>query len=186
MKKLEFALILSAGILAGIVAAAPAEHAPAPPRHPGPGTQERRLRFRNGPGMWMVFSQLSEEERREMEKLQRENPEEFRKIMSEKADKLYREREKRRAELRELAGKCRNAATPEEKANLKKQLAEEVSKDFRRHLEANRKQIGEMKRRTAQLEERLQRREKNMDKAVEDFVNALIEGKAPPRRRNSR
>ena len=154
-------------------------------RH-SPAERESNRRFRNGPGMWMVFSRLTPEERREMEKLQREDPERFYELMRQKADELFRKREARREELRKLAERCRNAATPEERERLKKQLKEEVEKDFRDHLKANRRQLEDMKRRTEHLEKELQRREKNIDKAVDVHVDALIQGKKPPRRADSR
>ena len=193
----RIAVILFAGILTGSAVAEPAENGASPsqpqpgvqaPQTPPPGRHRPRAdrRFRNGPGMWQVFSQLSEEERREMQKLQREDPEKFMELMRKKADELFRKREQRREELRKLAARCRDAATPEERERLKKQLAEEVKKDFLAHLKANRAQLEDMKRRTEHLEKELERREKNIDKAVEVHVDALIQGKKPPRRPDSR
>ena len=199
MYKYCFASLLLTGTL--VASAFAAETPPPPPHHgglaeppppPPPGERRRHperdpgRRFRNGPGMWQVFSRLTPEERREMLKLQREDPEKFREVMSAKADELYKKRQQRRAELHKLAEQCRNAATPEEKERLKKQLIEEVRKDFLEHLEANRNQIADMKRRTAHLEKELQRREKNMDKAVDTIVGAMIRGEKPPRRPDSR
>jgi predicted ATP-dependent protease len=196
MNRIAFALF--AGLLVGSVAAAPTENAAPSPKNepaveehktpPPPGRHRPRAerRFRNGPGMWQVFSQLSAEERREMQKLQREDPEKFMELMRQKADELFRKREQRRAELRKLAAQCRDAAAPEERERLKKQLTEEVKKDFLAHLKSNRAQLEDMKRRTERLEKELQRREKNIDKAVEVHVDALIQGKKPPRRPDSR
>ena len=134
----------------------------------------------------MVFSRLTTEERRAMMTLQREDPEKFREVMSAKADELYKKRQQRRAELHRMAEQCRNAAAPEEKERLKKKLTEELRKDFIEHLKANRTQIEDMKRRTEFLEKELQRREKNMDKAVNTIVDALIKGEKPPIEPNSR
>ena len=161
---------------------------PKPPHggHRRPPEHESGRRFRSGPGMWLVFSRLSPEERVAMLKLQREDPEKFREVMSAKADELYRKRRERRAALHKLAEECRQAATPEEKERLKKQLAEEVEKDFRAHLKANRTQLEEMKRRTERLEKELQRREKNLKQAVNTLVEAMIKGEKPPRRPDSR
>ena len=130
--------------------------------------------------MWQVFAQLSPEERAEMQRLQREDPEKFREVMSAKADELYRRRKERRAALRQLAEQCRTAATPDERERLKKLLTEEVRKDFQAHLRTNRAQLEDMKRRAAWLEKELQRREANMDKAVSAWVEAMIRGEKPP------
>lgn len=160
-----------------------------PPPHGGrfrPPEHDSDRRFRIGPGMWQVFAQLSPEERLAMQKLQREDPEKFREVMSAKADELYRKRKQRRDELHKLAEQCRNAATPEEKERLRKQLVAEVEKDFRAHLKANRRQLEDMKRLAARLEQELQRREAKIKEAVDARVEAMIKGEKPPRRPDSR
>ena len=188
MIKHRMTTLLLAGAFAAPVFAAPPAVTPPPNGGSQPPAAERGAgrRFRNGPGMWMVFSRLSEKERLEMLKLQREDPERFQALMRAKADELFRKREARRAYLRKLAEQCRNAATPEERERLRRQLTEEVEKDFRAHLQANRNQLEDMKRRTARLELELRRREKNMDKAVAAIVEELIKGERPPRPPDSR
>jgi len=195
MNKYRIAMLALTGTLTFPLLAAPPPQKPdtPPPEHRWDERPRRRpsehdsdRRFRSGPGMWMVFSRLSQEERQAMLKLQREDPEKFLEVMRAKADELYRKRKQRREDLHKLAEQCRNAAAPEEKARLKKQLAAEVEKDFREHLKANRSQIEDMKRRTARLEQELQRREKNIDKAVGAAVEAMIKGERPPRRPDSR
>ena len=190
MAKHRIMILLLAGTLAVPVAAAPsaAPELPkdSPPRRPGEPPHDPGRRFRSGPGMWQVFSQMTPKERAEMQKLQREDPEQFRKVMNAKADELFKKRQPRRAELHKLAEQCRNAASSEEKERLKKQLTEEVRKDFRRHLEANRKMLEDMKRRAERLEKELQRREKDMDKTVDAIVDAMIKGEKPPRPPDSR
>ena len=194
MAKHRIIVMLLAGMLAVPVVAAPSagttlppDKPPRPPRgHEATPPHDPGRRFRSGPGMWMVFSRLTPEERQAMMKLQREDPEKFREVMSAKADELYKKRQQRRAELHRLAEQCRNAAAPEEKERLKKKLTEELRKDFIEHLKANRTQIEDMKRRTEFLEKELQRREKNMDKAVNAIVEALIKGEKPPIGPNSR
>lgn len=176
-------------LLAGSVAAAeptapgeglPPEPPPPPPEHRHMGPPPPNRRFRSGPGVWQAFSQLTPEERREMLKLQREDPEKFHELMRAKADELFRKREARRNALRELAEKCRNATEPAEKEKLRQELTAEIAKDFRAHLEFNRRQLEEMKRRTARLEAELQRREKNRDQAIAALVEAMISGKKLP------
>jgi len=162
---------------------------PPPPRHGGrrhPGERDSERRFRFGPGVWQAFSQLTPEERVKMQKLQREDPEKFHELMRAKADELFAKRRQRREALRQLAEKCRSAATAEEREQLKRQLTAEVEKDFRDHLAANRRQLEEMKRRTALLEAELQRREQNCARAVAARVDAMIRGENPPHPSESR
>ena len=195
MNKHRIALLALTGTLTiPLLSAPPPQRPDTPPPEHSWGERPRRRpfehdsdrRFRSGPGMWMVFSRLSAEERQAMLKLQREDPEKFLEVMRAKADELYRKRKQRRDELQKLAEQCRNAAAPEEKARLKKQLTAEVEKDFREHLKSNRSQIEDMKRRTAWLEQELQRREKNLNAAVGAAVEAMIKGERPPRRPDSR
>lgn len=165
----------------------PADRATEAPRERRrPPRPDQYRRFRLGPGMWQAFARMEPEERKKMERLQREDPEKFQEVMRAKADELFRRREERRAALRKLADECRSAASDEEKARLKKQLTAEVDKDFREHLKANRRQLEEMKRRTVHLERELLRREENIDRAVAARVEAMINGEKPPRRHNSR
>lgn len=165
---------------------------PPPPEHFGreghrpPPERDSERRFRFGPGIWQAFSRLEPEERRKMQQLQRDDPEKFHEVMRAKADELFAKRRQRREALHKLAEQCRNAATAEEKEQLKRQLAAEVEKDFRAHLAANRRQLEEMKRRTARLEAELKRREQNCDKAVAAMVEALVSGEKPPRPPDSR
>ena len=155
------------------------------PPPPGPSLPESGRKFRSGPGIWQVFSQLSPEERREMQKLQREEPAKFREVMQAKAEALFRRRQARMAELRALAKQCRESADAGTREKLRARLTAEVEKDFREHLAANRRQLEEMKRQSARMEQKLQRREAGCSKAVAAMVEAMIRGEKPsPPRQN--
>lgn len=158
--------------------AAPAEHREPSRRQPLPGNSRK---FRTGSGIWQVFSQLSPEERREMQKLQRSDPAKFQEVMQTKADELFRKRQARMNELLAMAEKCRAAATAKERDELRAKLAAEVEKDFRGHLAANRRHLEEMKRRAERMEKELNRREANCSKVVAAMVEKMIrDGKIPP------
>ena len=144
-----------------------------------PPLPENGRRFRRGPFVWHVFSKLTPEERREMQKLQREDPAKFEEVMQQKAEKLFRDSEQRTAELRELAKRCREATTAEAREELRAKLAAEVEKDFRKRLEENRYHLEELKRQTARMEKDLQRREAKCAEAVNAFTDALIRGGKP-------
>ena len=154
-----------------------------PPERPAPPSDQRDKarkplpdsgrKFRSGPGIWQVFSQMEPEERRKMQQLQREDPAKFRELMQAKAEELFRKRQARMAELREMAKKCREAA-PEQREELRAKLLSEVEKDFRAHLASNRRHLAEMKLRAKHMEEELNRREANCSKAVEALVDKLI------------
>ncbi len=161
------------------VAAEPAR--PEPPRMVPPSEKPDRGRmFGFGPRMWQAFSQLSDEERAALQKLQREDPVKFREVMAAKAEELFKKRQERIRELDELAAKCRDAKDPKEAKQLREKLAAEVEKDFREHLAANRRHLEEMKRRAKRMENELDRREKNCAEAVRARVDAMIRGEKPP------
>ena len=142
---------------------------------------DRGRMFGYGPRMWQAFSQLSDEERTALQKLQREDPVKFREVMATKAEELFKKRQERIRELDELAAKCRDAKDPKVAKQLREQLLAEVEKDFREQLAANRRHLEEMKRRAKWMEKELDRREKNRAEAVRARVEAMIRGEKPPR-----
>ena len=150
---------------------------PEPPRE----KPDRGRMFGYGPRMWQAFSQLSDEERAALQKLQREDPAKFREVMAAKAEELDRKRQERTRELDALAAKCREAKDAAEAKQLREKLIAEVEKDFREHLAANRRHLEEMKRRAKWMEKELDRREKNCAEAVRVRVEAMIRGEKPPR-----
>ena len=78
---------------------APRQEKPAPDATPA----ERKMSPRKQNFlMWRAFSQLSEEERTMLVKLQREDPEQFRTILRGKAEALFAAEQKRQEELRGL------------------------------------------------------------------------------------
>ena len=159
----------------------PAKTAPDSGAEPPREKPDRGRMFGYGPRMWQAFSQLSDEERAALQKLQREDPAKFREVMAAKAEELYRKRQERTRELEELAAKCRDAKDAEEAKRLREKLTSEVEKDFREHLAANRRHLEEMKRRAKWMEKELDRREKNRADAVRVRVEAMIRGEKPPR-----
>ena len=158
----------------------PVKTGPAPRPEPPREKPDRGRMFGYGPRMWQAFSQLSDEERAALQKLQREDPAKFREVMAAKAEELFRKRQERIRELDELAAKCRDAKDPKEAKQLREKLTAEIEKDFREHLAANRRHLEEMKRRAARMKEELDRREKNCAEAVRARVEAMIKGEKPP------
>ena len=159
----------------------PVKTDPAPRPEPPREKPDRGRMFGYGPRMWQAFSQLSDEERAALQKLQREDPAKFREVMAAKAEELFKKRQERIRELELLAAKCREAKDPQEAKQLREKLLSEVEKDFREHLAANRRHLEEMKRRAKWMEKELDRREKNRAEAVRARVEAMIRGEKPPR-----
>ena len=158
----------------------PSKTAPDSGAEPPREKPDRGRMFGYGPRMWQAFSQLSDEERAALQKLQREDPVKFREVMDAKAEELYQKLQARIAELEALAKACREAKDPQEAQRLREKLTAEVEKDFREHLAANRRHLEEMKRRAQRMESELDLREKKCAEAVQARVEAMIRGEKPP------
>ncbi|MCQ2353288.1 MAG: hypothetical protein MJ033_07400 [Victivallaceae bacterium] len=133
-------------------------------------------RFRRGAGMWEVFSQLDETARKDLLKLQREDPEAFRLEMEKRAEKLYQEKWTKRAELQQLIDAYQTTDDAVKKAEIKAQLTQKLSADFDQRLTNHRRQLEEMKRRTAYFEEKLEKRAAEKEKIIEKLAQDFLSG----------
>ena len=132
--------------------------------------------FRRGPGMWRVFSRLSPSEQQELLKLQRTEPERFRAIMSTKADELYKNEELRRQELDKLTAEFQKSGNAAAKEELRLKIRSKLKEDFLQRLQDTRRDIESYKKRTAQLEAELQKREKNCEAIVDAILQDKLTG----------
>ena len=85
--------------------------------------------YRRGPGMWRAFNRLSTDEKKQLLSIQRSDPEKFRKILHEKADKLYEAEKIRQKELDDLVLKIKTTEGEKEKENLKAVLRKKLKED---------------------------------------------------------
>lgn len=151
---------------------------------PSPQPPERSRNhenYRRGPGMWRAFNRLSAEEQKELLQIQRTDPEKYRKILHEKADKLYEAEKIRRQELDELTAEIRSTENVVKKEQLKAKLHSKLKEDFQQRLQDTRRDIEAYKRRTARLEQELQKREKNCDAIINAILNNLLSNAPSPR-----
>ena len=175
MKISAVILLLALGAAASF-AAPEAQGKKAPCQTPPPRSHGDRGR---GPHLWRAFSELSDEERAAMVKLQREDPEKFREAMHKKVEEIVRREKAERQIIQELAEKYKAAGNDSDKAAAKRQLTELVKRRFNKRLAGNRRQLEAMKRQTVKLEQELDRREKNADKIVSMLVDSVLSGKKP-------
>ena len=133
-------------------------------------------RFRRGAGMWEVFSQLDETARKDLLKLQREDPGAFRLEMEKRAEKLYQEKWTKQAELQQLIDAYQTTDDAAKKAGIKAQLTQKLSADFDQRLTNHRRQLEEMKRRAAYFEEKLEKRAAEKEKIIENLTQGYLSG----------
>lgn len=145
---------------------------------------ERRGDARMSRHIWRAFGELSDAERKQMLQLQRENPAKFQEEMQKKAEAFLEAERTERKQFEDLVQTYRNCKDAAQKQKIKTEIAQMLKKRFNKRLENNRKHIESMKRRTAILEQELDKRAANADKILELQLNAILEGKEirPPRR----
>jgi len=148
---------------------------------PPPPPWKRGGRRGGNEAVWAAFARLSDEERKEMLELQRSDPEKFREKMKEKAEAYRAARDKRYAELQAMAEKIRTTTDAGERETLRNRLVAEVKTDFLNRLAEHRRRIEAMKQHAARLEKALDQRTAEVDKMVENAVQAMIEGRMPPK-----
>ncbi len=156
---------------------APRQEKPAPDATPA----ERKMSPRKQNFlMWRAFSQLSEEERTMLVKLQREDPEQFRTILRGKAEALFAAEQKRQEELRGLLADYNRTSDEKIRAEIKSKVRSMLAEDFRNHLNESTAQLQEMKRRAAELESELAKRAANAEAAIDAQTEAVLAGKFFP------
>ncbi len=166
-------MLISFLLLAGFaVTAAPGDEQAPPPQEPGTPPPPRK-EDRSGRMMWRAFSQLSENERKELLALQARDQDAFRKKMQQKAEEFRQKEEAREQELKNLIATYRTAAD-KDKDGLKKQIAGFVREDYNRRLVESRRHLESMKRGVEMIEAELAKREKNADAAINAAVDQMI------------
>ncbi|MBR2344868.1 MAG: hypothetical protein IKA71_03680 [Lentisphaeria bacterium] len=133
-------------------------------------------KFRNGAGLWRAFSRLDQKEQQALLKIQRQNPEEFRKIMQEKVEALYIQEQARRQELDKLVIKYQNAKSDSEKASIKAELKQKLQRDFDQRLQNSRRDLDTNRARLLKMEKELQKREQNREAIVEAMTTKCLSG----------
>ena len=134
---------------------------------------------------WRVFSQLSEPERKKMQELQRNDPEQFTVEMRKLAEKYEKQALAWRSKLTSLIEKYRKSTDRNEKAGLKAEITAMEKERFEKHISGLTKTIEGAKRRVAMMEVELKKRRAKADAIVNARVEALIKGEIPvmpPRR----
>ena len=177
-------LILSAGILSGVMISAD-EPAPAakPEMRPDPGPGRGR-RFRRHPPK-EFFAKLTDAERAELDRLSRENKrEELRKVIREL---MFKYRPEEMKQLDALSERYRKTTDEKERAAIRQEMEKLSRILFRKRQDFTRNNIAEAEKqlqRAQQDLERLknhyQRNEQNAEKIIADRVEQMC---LPPEKR---
>ena len=164
MKKSLLIILLTA--LLGVTLFAvdkPAPGKPAPPRR--------------GPQIWQIFARLDDDSRRELIRLQQENPEEYRKKLHDYVEKFRGEEKSHRELIYGIVEQYQKCESEAEKAALRAQLETEIGKKFDQDVDVHRRHVESLKRRAEKLGAEVERRAENREKIISTITESLLSGK---------
>ncbi len=110
---------------------------------------------------------FSEEEREELRRLHKADPEAFRAKIQEKMRDKNKEMRAHEEKTHALAEKYRQAEG-EKKQELREQIISELKAEFHRRMDTNRKRLEQTEKRLEELREKLEERERNAEKIIEE------------------
>ena len=160
----------------------PMEHR-RPPRPPMNQKGDRNMR---NSGIWRAFSQLPQNEQKELMQLQRTDPEKFRAIMQEKVAKFHAEQQARHQKIADLVAKINASKDDKEKTALRNELRNIFKASFEFRISHLRRNIESNKKRMEMMEKELKKRENNADAIIDVLTDNAISGKMPPPPRKKR
>lgn len=162
------------GLLSGVfvLSAQDAPKPPAPENNAPPFGREMNPER----GMQMAVEYLRQNDPKkfeEMQKLRKENPEEFRKQMAGISEKMTEKVQKEREEMKTLTDKYRETKSDADKAALRAKLEDYVNKK----IHAQKLRIEEMEKRIAQDKSNIAAEEKNMQAKIDERLNQILSNK---------
>lgn len=122
-----------------------------------------------------ILDKLSEEQQTKLKRLQKENPEAFRKEIKNIV-KRYKSKQVKAAKQKEidnLVSKYRESADNAEKEQLLIQIKEKVSEQFNDKMASNRQNIEKTGKRLDELKNQLKKREDNATLIIEERIKEL-------------
>lgn len=124
-----------------------------------------------------IMSELSKEETIKLRELQKRDPSAFRQEIMKIIKKYKQTHFKRDTELHNFI-RSYNAASAEEKVEIKKKITEIVRQQFNKKMELNRKSYERAKKKLQELEAKLLEREKNAELIIQNRVESLTRNPA--------
>lgn len=169
--------MMTASVLCGAEkAAAPA---PGTANSPAKSGMNNRGGRRGNALIWRVFSQLPENERRKMQELQRNNPEQFAAEMRKIAEKYEQHENSWYKKMISLVNRYRESTDKNEKAKLKAEISQLEKSRFEKRLDGLEKMIAATKKRVSLMEQDLKKRKERSKEIIEARVEAILSGEIP-------
>lgn len=175
--KIAFGCMVSATVLCG--AEKTAQPSPEKGEKVAQNTVKSRSNRRGNALIWRVFSQLPENERRKMQELQRNNPEQFAAEMRKIAEKYEQHEKSWYKKMISLVNRYRESSDKNEKAKLKAEISQLEKSRFEKRLDGLEKMIAATKKRVELMEQDLKKRKERSKEIIEARVEAILSGEIP-------
>lgn len=132
-----------------------------------------------------IAKNFTHEEKRELKKLYRNNPEKFRKVIGKKLKAFRKAREEKRIERRSLVKKYHRAKSTSERKRIRATIHSKVKKEYIQRMKNNRQRLAEAEERYNEMKKRMKARldalrtrykklKKESNDIVESRVNSLL------------
>ena len=175
--KIALGCMVSATVLCG--AEKTAQPSPEKGEKVAQNTVRSRSNRRGNALIWRVFSQLPENERKKMQELQRNNPEQFAAEMRKIAEKYEQQENAWLKEMNSLVKSYRESSDKNERARLKAEISRLEKGRFEKRLQGFEKMIAATKKRVELMEQDLKKRKEHSKEIVEARVEAILSGEIP-------
>ena len=142
-----------------------------------PPAERKPEKGKRPPAFRMFLESLSEEERAELRRLQKENPQAFREKIRDLTSKYRRKADRNKAKLKKLVAEIRNARG-EERKRLVDKLSDMVGTEFDKRMENNWKNYEKAAKRLEELRKKLELRKGKRAKIISDRVEELVKDPA--------
>jgi hypothetical protein len=126
---------------------------------------------------WRYFSTLTDEERAKLLQVQRQDPEQFRKILFEKGQLLKQKEFAAFEELKNKVALWKKTTNKVEKEKIKAEITLQLKKDFFKRLAENRRHNEELKKRVLKMELELKKREEKANDIIKAQVEGILNGR---------
>ena len=175
--KIALGCMVTANVLCG--AEKTVQPSPGKGEKPAQNTVKPRSDRRGNALIWRVFSQLPENERKKMQELQRNNPEQFAAEMRKIAEKYEQQENAWLKEMNSLVRSYRECSDKNERARLKAEISRLEKSRFEKRLQGFEKMIAATKKRVELMEQDLKKRKEHSKEIVEARVEAILSGEIP-------
>lgn len=149
-----------------------------PEKFPSPNGQKKPMpRMRKINWGWRYFSTLDDAQRANLLQLQRQNPEQFRKILFEQGQLLKKKELAAFEELKNKVELWKKTTNKVEKDKIKQEITLQLKEDFLKRLAEHRRHNEELKKRVLRMELELKNRESKANDIIEAQVEGILNGR---------